>query len=190
MESQKNNRGIIILLTVIIVILLILCVLFATETISFKSNKVDNDPKQNISNNNCDKTGDNIINKLIGSYTYKGEYVDEEMNKPGEDFTDNDAFTSGKMTYEELKLDDSGYAEASAGNVRASGYNAKGKWYVSNNELIIVNEQCQAVVINNEVAYPNCNPIWTYTLKEENGTLVLTSNNNSMTTITLNKVNN
>ena len=81
------------------------------------------------------------------------------------------------------------YAEASAGNVRAGGYSAKGKWYISNNELIIVNEQCKAVAMNDEVVYPNCHEMWTYKLKEENGTVVLTSNNNSMTTVTLSKVN-
>ena len=43
--------------------------------------------------------------------------------------------------------------------------------------------------MNDEVVYPNCHEMWTYELKEENGTVVLTSNNNSMTTVTLSKVN-
>ena len=187
MVNQKNNKVVILLLIVIIVILSALCVLFATGTISLKSNGVDNnDSEQNITENDIDKTDDNIINKLTGSYTYKGEYVDKDENYNVGD----DALKTGKTAYEKLKLNESGYAEASAGNVRAGGYSAKGKWYISNNELIIVNEQCKAVVMNDEVVYPNCHAIWTYALKEENGTIVLISNNNSMTTVTLNKVNN
>ena len=42
MENQKNNKGVIALLIVIIVILSALCVLFATGTISFNSNDIDN----------------------------------------------------------------------------------------------------------------------------------------------------
>ena len=42
MENQKNNKGVITLLLVIIVILSALCVFFATGTIGFKSNDIDN----------------------------------------------------------------------------------------------------------------------------------------------------
>ena len=42
MENQKNNKGVIALLIVIIVILSALCVLFATGTISLKSNNENN----------------------------------------------------------------------------------------------------------------------------------------------------
>ena len=41
MENQKNNKGVITLLVVIIVILSVLCILFATGTISFNTNKVN-----------------------------------------------------------------------------------------------------------------------------------------------------
>jgi len=41
-ENKKNNKIVIVLLIVIIIILLGLCVLFATGTISFKSNDVQN----------------------------------------------------------------------------------------------------------------------------------------------------
>lgn len=47
MENQKNNKIVIVLLIVIIVILLGLCALFATGTISFKSNDVDNNELNN-----------------------------------------------------------------------------------------------------------------------------------------------
>lgn len=50
MENQKNNKGVIALLIVIIVILSALCVLFATGTITLKSNDVDNN-ETNTNNN-------------------------------------------------------------------------------------------------------------------------------------------
>ncbi|MBQ2872889.1 MAG: hypothetical protein IJE89_02700 [Bacilli bacterium] len=53
MENQKNNKGVIALLIVIIVILSVLCVLFATGTITLKSNDVDNSgTNENINDNN------------------------------------------------------------------------------------------------------------------------------------------
>ena len=49
MDNQKNNKGVIALLIVISVILSALCVLFATGTISFNSNDVDNnDTNENV----------------------------------------------------------------------------------------------------------------------------------------------
>ena len=65
MENSKNNKGVIALLIVIIVILSALCVLFATGTISFKSNDVDNNKtNQNVTDNNNVETNDdeNIVN--------------------------------------------------------------------------------------------------------------------------------
>ena len=54
MENQKNNKGVIALLIVIIIILSALCILFATGTISLKSNDADNN-----------KTNPNV-NDIIG----------------------------------------------------------------------------------------------------------------------------
>ena len=55
MENQKNNKGVIALLIVIIVILSTLCILFATGTISFNSNKAnENDINENVNNNRHD----------------------------------------------------------------------------------------------------------------------------------------
>ena len=52
MENQKNNKGVIALLIVIIVILSALCILFATGTISFNSNKeTDNVINENVNDN-------------------------------------------------------------------------------------------------------------------------------------------
>lgn len=55
MEQEKNKNGVIILLVAFIIILTILCVLFATNTISFNSNSVNNSNQSNgeaIENNN------------------------------------------------------------------------------------------------------------------------------------------
>lgn len=42
MDQEKNKNGIVILLVILVIILTAFCVLLATETISFKSNSVDN----------------------------------------------------------------------------------------------------------------------------------------------------
>ena len=94
-----------------------------------------------------------------------------------------------ELIYEEVKLNSSGYAEARGGNVCAGGYSAKGKWYISNNELIIINEECQPVIIDGKIEYPNCTPIWTYTYEIDNEKVILKSGNNSMEAVILNKVN-
>ena len=52
MENQKNDKTVIVLLIIIIAILSALCVLFATGTISFKSNDTEvNNPNQSTDNN-------------------------------------------------------------------------------------------------------------------------------------------
>ena len=62
MEKEKNNNGVIILLTVIIVILAVLCVLFATDTISFNSNTVNNNTQSNSNINEAKNTNENSSN--------------------------------------------------------------------------------------------------------------------------------
>ena len=55
MENQKNNKGVIALLSIIIIILSALCILFATGTISFNSNKANDDEiNENINDTNDD----------------------------------------------------------------------------------------------------------------------------------------
>ena len=77
MESQKNNKGVIALLIVIIVILLVLCVLFATGTISFNSNNVDNnDIQENASGNNQLDDNENIDDTK--KFKFKNNDVSEE----------------------------------------------------------------------------------------------------------------
>ncbi len=74
MEQEKNNnRGVIVLLVVIIVILALLCILFATGTISLKSNSVDNNQNSNgitdnnnlITNNEAESILKNLYNDAV-----------------------------------------------------------------------------------------------------------------------------
>ena len=130
-----------------------------------------------------------LINNLIGTYTYEGEYVEKEKNACGETKYEEDPWASGKMASEKLVLNEDGTASASAGNVRAGGYSAEGKWYISNNELIIINNKCEATIIGDKVEYPNCQPIWSYPYEITDNNIVITSGNNTMDKVILNKVN-
>lgn len=67
MEKQKNNKTVIVLLIIIIAILSTLCVLFATGTISFKSNDTEvNNPNQSANkNNDSDQNNNNSETKNI-----------------------------------------------------------------------------------------------------------------------------
>lgn len=94
MESQNNNKGIIVLLVVIIVILAVLCVLFATRTISLKSNTTENNQQTNT--NDSQQTNDNdyeaeaiakekmpvaisLANQEHKAITYCGGFKDNDM---------------------------------------------------------------------------------------------------------------
>lgn len=77
MEKEKSNKKVIALLIIIIVILLVLCILFATETISFKSNQPNNEnnkPGENITDNIDDN------NTTVENTTQKYFYNVEELN--------------------------------------------------------------------------------------------------------------
>ena len=65
MEKEKSNKGVIALLIVIIFILAVLCVLFATNTINFKSVK-SNDNLQTV--NNCVEYNNNEISETSSKY--------------------------------------------------------------------------------------------------------------------------
>ncbi len=77
MEQEKNKNVVITLLVVIIVILLALVILFATGTISFKSNKLKNDTSESNQINNTTNLTDNTINekinRIIFTYSPTGE---------------------------------------------------------------------------------------------------------------------
>ena len=173
MEKEKNNKGLLAILIIIIVILTALCILFATETISLKSNK-DNITEETTTKNNAgDVTSEDLITKLVGTYSYKGKYVDNEK-EIGENFDIKDTI------YDEVILSSTGEAEAKSGSVRAGGYTAKGKWYISKEEIIILNEECTPESIDD--------PRWIYKYKIENDTITLSSINNTMESMTLEKI--
>lgn len=71
MENKNNNKIIIALLVVIIVILSVLCILFATGTISFKSNNVDtNKPSDNVTDNNNETNNTNSLSTICTEEVY------------------------------------------------------------------------------------------------------------------------
>lgn len=83
MENQKNYKGVISLLIVIIIILSALCVLFATGTISFKSNDVaNNETNENINDNNVENNDENnsIINDTKEETADKYFYDVKDLN--------------------------------------------------------------------------------------------------------------
>lgn len=160
---EKNNKGLITFLVGVIVVLVVLCILFAMNVISF--DKKDTDSK--------------IEEKLVGTYTYKGEYYDRERNASGEGFNETDAYALGKMTYEVLTLKADGSAIMSYSNARGSGSNGSGKWSVSGNKISINNEEC--------TDGGNCQKVWEYSYFETNEGIQIKSSNNGVSTIQLKK---
>lgn len=160
---EKNNKGLITFLVGVIVVLVVLCILFAMNVISF--DKKDTDSK--------------IEEKLVGTYTYKGEYYDRERNASGEGFTETDAYALGKMTYEVLTLNADGSATMGAANARSSGSNGSGKWSVLENKILINNEEC--------TDGGNCQKIWVYSYFESNEGIEIKSSNNNAAIVYLKK---
>lgn len=160
---EKNNKGLITFLVGVIVVLVVLCILFAMNVISF--DKKDTDSK--------------MEEKLVGTYTYKGEYYDRERNASGEGFNETEAYALGKMTYEVLTLKADGSAIMGYSNARGSGSNGSGKWSVSGDKISINNEECT----NNG----NCQKVWEYSYFETNEGIQIKSSNNGVSTIQLKK---
>lgn len=96
MENQKNSKGVIALLVVIIIILAVLCILFATGTITLKSNTTNNNQQtsentQTNTNDDNSTINNNIQTKLVDNLncsnsettfngiTVKVEQKDEDM---------------------------------------------------------------------------------------------------------------
>jgi len=88
-ENQNNNKGVIALLIVIIVILATLCVLFATGTISFNSNNINNKKiiQDNNENNNINDKNETINIKILSI-----DNVSIDKDAPNEKM-----FVTGKM---------------------------------------------------------------------------------------------
>lgn len=190
-----NNKGLKIALVVLIIMVLALGGFIVYEKVLNKNNNViDNNNKVNDNikpdDNKTDcKLDTSLVSKFIGTYTYEGEYVEKYKNASGEELSKYENLPSNVTVYEKLILNEDGSAMANAGNVRAGGYSAEGKWYISNNELIIINNKCEATIIGDKVEYPNCQPIWSYPFEITDNNIVISSGNNSMVKVILNKVN-
>ena len=190
-----NNKGLKIVLVVLIIMVLALGGFIVYEKVLNKNNNViDNNNKVNDNIKPDDNKTDcnldtSLVSKFIGTYTYEGEYVEKEKNASGEELSKYENLPSNATAYEKLILNEDGSASASAGNLRAGGYSAEGKWYISNNELIIINNKCEATIIGDKVEYPNCQPIWSYPYEITDDNIVITSGNNTMDKVILNKVN-
>ena len=79
MEQEKNKNGVNLLLIFIIVILAVLCVLFATGTISLKSNEVtDGSGNQTSENTNTEDNSANLLNGNI-IVTQNGKVISNEI---------------------------------------------------------------------------------------------------------------
>lgn len=177
-----NNKVLKIVLVVLIIIVFALSGFAFYEKTLKKDNNVDDNKTE------C-KLATSLVSKFIGTYTYEGEYVEKYKNASGEELSKYENLPSNATVYEKLILNEDGSASASAGNVRAGGYSAEGKWYISNNELIIINNKCEATIIGDKVEYPNCQPIWSYPYEITNDNIIISSRNNSMVKVILNKVN-
>ena len=177
-----NNKGLKIVLVVLIIIVFALSGFVFYEKTLKKDNNVDDNKTE------C-KLDTSLVSKFIGTYTYEGEYVEKYKNASGEELSKYENLPSNATVYEKLILNEDGSASASARNVRAGGYSAEGKWYISNNELIIINNKCEATIIGDKVEYPNCQPIWSYPFEITDNNIVISSGNNSMVKVILNKVN-
>lgn len=88
MKQKNNNKIVITLLIVIIIILSTLCVLFATNVISFNSNSAikDNESNDNVQNND-DAKNDDWISYLLGAKDVKAtltRYFNEDVTESEE----------------------------------------------------------------------------------------------------------
>lgn len=188
-----NNKGLKIVLVVLIVMVLTLGGFIIYEktlkednNVIDSNNKVNNSIKSNDNKIDC-KLDKSLVNKFIGTYIYEGEYVEEYKN----DSSKYENLPIEATAYEKLTLKEDGSAIASSGNLRGGGYNAEGKWYISDNELIIINDTCKAHEISNdgEIVYANCQHIWLYSFEITDNDIVINSSNNSMVKVILNRVN-
>ena len=194
-----NNKGLRIVLVVLIIMVLALGGFIVYEKVLNKGNNVvDNNNKVNDNIKSDDNKTDckldtSLVSKFIGTYTYEGEYVEEYSkiykNARGEELSKYENSPIDTTAYEKLILNEDGTASANSGNLRSGGYSAEGKWYISNNELIIINDRCKAAILDGKIEYPNCNPIWSYPFEITDNNIVISSCNNSMVKVILNKVN-
>ncbi len=111
--KEKNYKNIVILLIgLIIIVFVILCVLFATGTIQFKSDKVNSNPvtSNNNDSNKDDNSQDNTEIKILSNdgaltilkekFNYFYKYLSSVQNPCGDDFElDNAVEQKNGMPY-------------------------------------------------------------------------------------------
>ena len=159
MEDQKNNRGLIALLIVIIVILSALCILLATETISFKSNDVNiNKPNDNITDNNEENENVNDNNK---------NDADDNENTSQNSNENNTTTCEECPKCEYTEVDYSSLFNMGSGNIieTATSYNEDGLklnlysngklYYVKKKESISTQKEIKISNITKVVSYSN-----------------------------------
>lgn len=159
MEKQNNNKGVVTLLILIIVILGTLCVLFATGTISFNTNKANdsdiNDSNQTNSNNNIETntSGNNDVFKtLVG--TYKKTTHSDACGDSETILTIRDNGTA------DLYIDDACTGESRATNAIFS-FNEK-QIYIIDKTCKMSGENCS---IGGGCYSGGCQPLWTFGYK-------------------------
>lgn len=200
METEGKNK-VNVALVLLVIVLAILCVLFATDILTFntkKSNKSENQSSQQTNvddvkpdtNNTIDEskptidTKEELMKKLVGTYSYKGEYVDKVEDEKF--VVEDDAFEKGKMSIEKLILNIDGTAKAESSTIRGSGYKAMGSWSINENKIIIINDECKPIMIDGKEEYPNCKMQFEYEYTVNNSDVVIVSlNNTSVSRITL-----
>lgn len=182
MEKEKSKNSSVLVVAFFLLVLLLGGYILYDKVLSDKATDLTNndnannqsilDNNNNVENQQSNETNEtNLFTKLLGTYSYKGKYVDSKEEIP-------ENITFEETVYNELILNSSGEAEAKAGSVRGSGSTAKGKWYISNDKIIILNEKCTPSILNGEVEYVNCQPTWTYTYKIEDNKVIISSNSN------------
>lgn len=190
MEEEKNTK-----LVVILVLSIVLTILSAGYIVYDKFIAEDKSVDTKCNDTKDSKTAILEYKDFVGKYSYEGEFAklfdnEGEYIGSGEPIvtTLSDA-NMGKMAVESLELDASGIAYAKALNKGSDAYEATGKWYISDNKIIIINTNCepQSSIDSEEVEYPNCEPIWYYEYKVENNKLTLSSENNTMAKVELTK---
>jgi len=124
MEQEKNKNGVIALLVVVIVILLALVILFATGTISLKSNETTNNQSSENTNNNVPETTNNTREDLSSDElnelsTFFDVYKSNEnalmefvtFSNPSELLDKNAANISNNIYYLQMILSGSKYSQ-------------------------------------------------------------------------------
>ena len=153
--EKKSNKGIIILMSIIIVILAVLCVLFATNTITFNHKEIKNeienqentstvnDKSETLSLIEATKLGKNLYDKATEIYStwvflpYCGNSLEEIANQKSIHFEDNsiEFYKSRFSSISDLKQELANYLSEDIINTKVDKYESLGYYEVDNNKL-------------------------------------------------------